>query len=257
MSRPPRPRSESDTYHVYTRGTGRQIIYEDDDDRRAFLSMLASSASKTNAELFAYCLMSNHYHLVVRCDYDVLPRLCFALNRNYATYFNSIHGRTGHLFQSRYSSQPINDDSYFLAAVRYVHRNPVEAGITRTCSYPWSSYDAYCRRCIIQPGCFMQLPLNTTKTPDMLGGMKAFEEFHLHAGKEIFADDHARPCTLSQQEMIAVARAALNGFDPANLKMLDKPDRNRGLLLLKSTHLTQSQIAQLTGLSQSIVSRAK
>ena len=77
MARPPRPRSESDMYHVYTRGTGRQIIYEDDDDRRAFLNMLASSAVKTDAELFAYCLMGNHYHLVVKCDYDALPRLCF------------------------------------------------------------------------------------------------------------------------------------------------------------------------------------
>ena len=257
MARPPRPRSESDMYHVYTRGTGRQIIYEDDDDRRAFLNMLASSAVKTDAELFAYCLMGNHYHLVVKCDYDALPRLCFTLNRNYATYFNATHNRTGHLFQGRYSSQPIDDDSYLLAAVRYVHRNPVEAGMTRTCSYPWSSYDAYCGRRIIQPGCFMQPPLNTAKVPGMLGSMEAFEEFHAHAGKEVFADDHASPSTLGEKEVIAIARAALNGFDPGNLKALSKPDRDRGLLLLKSTHLTQSQIARLTGLSQSVVSRTK
>ena len=103
----------------------------------------------------------------------------------------------------------------------------------------------------------MQPPLNTTKMPGMLGSMEAFEEFHAHAGKEVFADDHARPSTIGEQEMIAVARTALNGFEPANLKALSKPDRDRGLLLLKSTHLTQSQIARLTGLSQSVVSRVK
>ncbi|MBQ2681850.1 MAG: transposase [Eggerthellaceae bacterium] len=126
MARPLRPRSESDIYHVFTRGTGRQIIYEYDDDRRTFLSMLASSAVKTDAKLFAYCLMGNRYHLVVKCDFDALPTLCFELNRSYATYFNGIHGRTGHLFQGRHSRQPINDDSYLLASVRYIHRNPVE-----------------------------------------------------------------------------------------------------------------------------------
>ena len=103
----------------------------------------------------------------------------------------------------------------------------------------------------------MQPPLNTTKMLGMLGSMEAFEEFHAHAGKEVFADDHARPSTIGEQEMIAVARTALNGFEPANLKALSKPDRDRGLLLLKSTHLTQSQIARLTGLSQSVVSRVK
>ena len=84
-----------------------------------------------------------HYHLVVESGYDQLPKFAHILNRDYACYFNERHSRVGHLFQRRYSSQPIEDDSYFLSAIRYVHRNPEEAGIAATNAYAWSSYSLY------------------------------------------------------------------------------------------------------------------
>lgn len=143
MSRAPRRQSAADIYHLYLRGSGRQLIYEDDRDHRVFLHTLALAIEEADVELYAYALMGNHYHLIVKSDYQKLPVFAHKLNRTYAAYFNERHNRQGHLFEGRYKSQPINDDSYFLEAVRYVHRNPVAARLTPDCNYPWSSYADY------------------------------------------------------------------------------------------------------------------
>ena len=257
--RTPRRQSEADTYHVYLRGSGRQLIFEDDLDRRAFLRTLAGAAKKADAMLYAYALMGNHYHLVVKCDYDKLPTLAHKLNCTYATYFNDRHGREGHLFETRYKSQPINDDSYFLEAIRYVHRNPVAARMCPDCNYPWSSYADYLAATTDQVGCCShscRLVTDTSRVLDMLGGPEAFREFHSHDCKRRFADDRPYGSTLTEPDMIAMAREALNGFDPGNLKALPKQDRDRGLRLLKLSELSQAQIALVTGLSTSTVSRA-
>ena len=112
MSRTPRQQSESGVYHVYSRGSGRQIIFEDNGDRRMFLDCLEQAISKADATLLAYCLMGNHYHLVLKSDFGKLSEMAHRLNRSYAAYFNREHDRSGHLFQQRFGSQAIDDDVY-------------------------------------------------------------------------------------------------------------------------------------------------
>ena len=257
--RTPRRRSEADIYHVYLRGSGRQLIFEDDLDRQAFLRILADAAKEADAMLYAYVLMGNHYHLVVKCDYDKLPTFAHKLNCTYATYFNDRHDRKGHLFETRYKSQPIDDDSYFLEAIRYVHRNPVAAHMCPDCNYPWSSYTDYLATtdlvgCCSSGSC--RLVTDTLRVLGMLGGREAFMKFHSYDCKRRFADDRPYGSTLTEPDMIAIAREALNGFEPSNLKSLPKQDRDRGLRLLKLSILSQAQIALVTGLSTSTVSRA-
>ena len=142
MPRAPRKQSESGFYHIYSRGSGRQIIYEDADDRFEFLRCLSTALGRSDAVLYAYCLMGNHYHMVVKSNFEALSDFAHDLNCPYANYFNKRHVRTGHLFEGRFSSQPIAGDEHFLTAVRYVHRNPVEANIAPTCEYDWSSFSA-------------------------------------------------------------------------------------------------------------------
>lgn len=265
MCRIPRGRSEADIYHVYLRGSGRQLIYESDQDRRFFLHILTLALRETDAQLYAYTLMGNHYHLIVKIDFNKLPAFAYRLNGTYATYFNDHHGRQGHLFESRYKSQPIDSNSYFLEAIRYVHRNPVAAHMAPTCAdYPWSSYSAYFRQVtlcndadhpedqhLLRP----TIP-DTAKALDMLGGQEAFQEFHSHPCKEKLADDRPYAASLTESDMIEMAREALQGLEPSTIKSLPKQDRDQKLRLLKLSMLTQPQIALVTGICQSTVSRA-
>lgn len=253
MPRAPRLQSESGFYHLYSRGSGRQIIYEDTDDRLEFLRCLAAALERGDTTLYAYCLMGNHYHMAVKSSFEELASFAHDLNCPYANYFNKRHERTGHLFEGRFCSQPITGDEHFLAAVRYVHRNPVEPGITSTCEYSWSSYDAY-----MHPERYEGIvPVDTTLALDLLGSWKAFEEFHSHPGKEVFFDDRPDFKSITEPEMISVARNALNGFDPTGLKALSKPARTRGLNLLRSVGLTPTQISLITGISRSTIYRAQ
>lgn len=253
MPRAPRQQSESGFYHLYSRGSCRQIIYEDADDRLEFLRCLATALERGDTMLYAYCLMGNHYHMVVKSSLEGLASFAHDLNCPYANYFNKRHERTGHLFEGRFCSQPITGDEHFLAAVRYVHRNPVEPGITSTCEYDWSSYDAY-----VHPERYDGIvPVHAGLALDLLGSRKAFEEFHSHPGKEIFIDDRLDFKSITEPEMISVARNALNGFDPSGLKTLSRPARSRGLNLLRSAGLTPAQISLITGISRSTIYRTQ
>lgn len=247
----PRLQSETGFYHVFARGTGRQLIYEDADDRASFLRCLNAALDNFDIGLYAFCLMGNHYHLVVEDPHQNLSLFAHRLNRSYAKCFNETHGREGHLFQERFRSEPIEDESYFLTAIRYVHRNPVEAHLTATCNYPWSSYNTYLGT-VNQVGC----PVKTEKVLSLLGSTEAFAEFHAHSGKESFTDDVPLPAKLTEPKMLAIATSALNGANPSNLKQLPKPARNRAIRTLKSTTLSLSQIALITGISRSVIHRA-
>lgn len=273
MTRMPRRQSEADIYHVFLRGSSRQLIFEDDHDRRVFLHALALAIQEANASLYAYCLMGNHYHLIVRSSYDKLPDFAYKLNRTYATYFNARHNRKGHLFEERFKSQPINDDSYFLEAIRYVHRNPVEARISATCEYSWSSYSEYLATgknlqdvfpidTVLLAGHteYQQLILpkisDTARVLDMLGGPESFSEFHSLPCKQKLTDDRPASSAMTQTDILDTARTILEGFEPALLKTLPKPDRDRELRRLKMSTLTQAQISLVTGISLSTVNRA-
>ena len=143
MSRIPREKSEGDIYHVMNRGVGQCIIFEDDEDRNKFLQQLGYVLTLYGAKLHAWCLMENHFHLMVEVSYDALPKMMQWLDARYALYFNGRHGRSGRLFGGPYRSEPVKSDEHYLTVLRYIHRNPVKAGMTSTCDYVWSSYREY------------------------------------------------------------------------------------------------------------------
>ena len=256
VTHPSRKQSESGFYHVFTRGSGRQVIYENASDNERFLSCLASSLEESDAKLHAYCLMSNHYHLVLETEYAALSTFAYLLNSAYAKYFNRAHNHAGHLFQERFHSEPIESDEYFLAAIRYVHRNPVEARITHTCDYPWSSYAAYIEAGSSGPAASAPpVPLHTAKALSMLGTAEGFRDFHSHPGKQSFCDDAPMRTQLSAAEVVAVAREALGGGEPVNVKSPPKPTPDRDLRLLRSENLSIRQIALVTGIIRATVQR--
>lgn len=131
------------TYHVTSRGTGRMTVFRDDVDRRRFLALLAALTREHHLACHAYCLMSNHYHLVVTTVRGGLARTMRQLNGVYAQRWNARHEHVGHLFQGRYVAQLVQDGPYFLTVCRYVALNPVRARIVASPErWPWSSFRA-------------------------------------------------------------------------------------------------------------------
>jgi len=132
-------------YHVYNRGLAKQKIYMVDRDYERFKESLAELLPKTNLELHAYCLMPNHFHLMIRqCGDIVLTELMNRLLGSYAQYFNKKYDRRGNLFEGRFKVKRIDSDEYALQVSKYIHRNPGEAGLVkRLLEYPWSSYRSY------------------------------------------------------------------------------------------------------------------
>lgn len=143
MARPLRLEYPGALYHVTSRGDGREDIFLDDDDREAFLALLGEVCGRFTWTVYAYCLMTNHYHLLLETAEPTLSRGMRQLNGVYTQRFNRHHGRVGHVFQGRFKAIVVQRDAYLLELCRYVVLNPVRAGLTADAGqWPWSSYRA-------------------------------------------------------------------------------------------------------------------
>jgi len=144
MARPLRIEYPGAFYHVFSRGDQKQPIFFADDDRCYFLHCLRKACEKYGAVIHAYCLMPNHFHLILETPLGNLSGMMHYLITSYTVYFNKKHKRQGHLFQGRYRSVLIEAVSYARELSRYVHLNPVRSGIVdRPEQYDWSSYGYY------------------------------------------------------------------------------------------------------------------
>ncbi len=131
-------------YHIMARGNRRTAIFRDRSDYIILLKMLLSVREKVPFVLHAYCLMTNHFHLELTTSTEPIWKIMKPLMQNYAMYFNSTYGYTGHVFDSRYTSCLIEDGRYFLEVIRYIHLNPVKAAMVKTpLDYEYSSYKFY------------------------------------------------------------------------------------------------------------------
>ncbi|HVC86863.1 MAG TPA: transposase [Gaiellaceae bacterium] len=126
-------------FHVTARGVAGCAIQADDTDRNRFVRLLRLATTTAGWRVLAYCLMTNHFHLVLLCERDSMSRGMHALNFRYAQAFNTRYSRRGHLFQERYHARAIRDDEHLAAACAYVADNPVRAGLcTARDAWPWS-----------------------------------------------------------------------------------------------------------------------
>jgi putative transposase len=143
MARPLRLEFAGALYHVTSRGDGREDIFRAVGDRRLFFDVLAGVWERFNWAIHAYCLMTNHYHLLVETPDGNLAKGMRELNGPYTQRFNRVYGRTGHVFQGRYKAILVQKEAYLLEVARYVVLNPVRARLVRSAGdYPWSSYRA-------------------------------------------------------------------------------------------------------------------
>lgn len=144
MPRCMRQLSESNTYHIVIKGNNAQQIFYDEEDYYSFLTVLKNACKSYNATLCAYCLMNNHVHLLMQFSENNMPQVFKSFGASFVFRYNAKYDRTGGLFNGRYYSKAINDDAYLFPLLKYIHFNPVKAGLCHTpLDWKWSSYKEY------------------------------------------------------------------------------------------------------------------
>lgn len=250
MPRKPRELSEPNLYHVMARGVGRQAIFENDDDYQMFYRMLAGLVGRTLGELYSWCLMENHVHLLFHMELDNISYLMRSLETGYALRFNAIHGHVGHLFQNRYASVPIKDERQLLSVVKYIHRNPVVGGLASDCgSYRWSSFHEYMGKLGISQTDWMK---------EHFAGKDDFAEYCNSSAEDENAGVEFEPRTKIGDATARQILIANIGADAGEkIRAMKKPQRDQELSKLKRTGLSTRQIERLTGLGRNIIQRVK
>ena len=244
MARMARAIGESGFYHVVMRGVGKQVLFEDGQDRDGFLRRLRETCGELGVKIVAWCLMSNHVHLLLRGDMDAISRAMRRVESAYASRFNARHGRTGTLFQGRFTSVPVESDEQLCAAVRYIHLNPVKAG--EPIDGSWSSYAEYAA------GAGGMCP-DARMVLELLGGREGFVAFHREADDYVDPVPHAR---LSEDEAVSMARSALAPFGPYDVCGMPRAERAAAIARMSAAGLSIRQICRVTSLGRSIVERA-
>ncbi len=241
--------SKADIHHVFARGVGRQIIFEDDRDRRAYIGMLSKYAAENGCSILAWCLMDNHVHILIKADLSDLSNLMNRLNSTYAIVFNKRHDRVGHLFQSRFGSEPVDTDAYLMTVVRYIHRNPEAAHLGTMATYPWSSFREFTGRPGIADVAFVLA---------VFGGVEPFLEFHA-------LDDPSAPCIdegrgrrlLDPEAACATANAVIAPARVESVKGMPRNERDAAIAKMRKAHLSVRQIERLTGVSRGVIAKIR
>jgi Transposase and inactivated derivatives len=262
MSRQPRKFSESGIYHTIIRGNERKAVFSDDSDRYKFLKTISSKKSKIGFNLYAYCLMSNHVHLLVNTVNSEISRIMQSINTEYAHYFNQKYERVGHVFQDRFKSEPVETDTYLLTVVRYIHANPLKAAlVAQTDQYQWSSYNSYINEQNVASNivdCDFVLNLFSE---DLQTARGQFIDFNNdYSGDQCLDVDHGKPMAPGQKaDMLVQKYLSIRNYQmQLSLIKEDRHLRNEIISELKRhSDLSVRQIADYVGVDRGVVERVK
>jgi len=244
MPRQARRKSESGIYHIMLRGINQQQIFEDEEDGFRFLETLSKYKEQCGYEIYAYCLMGNHVHILLKEGKENLTLVLKRIAGSYVYWYNWKYRRCGHLFQDRFKSEPVEDDAYFLTVIRYIHQNPIKAGICKNIDgYKFSSYNEY----INKP--------NLVNVDFCLGiiDKEQFIEFNNEFNDDICLDIRDNDFRLTDDEALKIIWKICKCKSVSDFQKLEKIKRNYYIEKLYKHGLSIRQISRLTGLSRKIV----
>jgi len=226
------------------RGINRQQIFEDEEDCRRFLATLANYKTVCGYQVYAYCLMGNHVHLLLRVGAEPLSKVFRRIGSSYVYWYNWKYERVGHLFQDRYKSETVSDDAYFLTVLRYIHQNPIKAGICKGIDdYPYSSYNDY-------TGAEGAVLADTDFVLAMIG-KEAFIGYH-QTENEDKCLEMEETFRLTDKEAQAIIKKISRCKNPTEFQRLTAKERDKCIRKLKERGLSIRQICRLTGVSYAI-----
>ncbi|NSW81683.1 MAG: transposase [Syntrophothermus sp.] len=252
MPRTSRKKSETGIYHLLLRGINKQTIFEEDLDKKRFLQALKEYKAKSGYNLYAYCLMANHVHLLVKEGPEELGVAMRRIGASYVYWYNVKYDRVGHLFQDRYRSEPVEDDRYFLAVLRYIHQNPVKAGVVpEVKAYPWSSYHEYVSKPDLVDTEFVLSLFGKNRKQ----ALSDFQRFHTEDETASCLDVEERR-RISDTEAANIIKSVCNIPHCSDLQKLDRQSRSDYIKILRKKGLSTRQISRLTGLCRNVIVKA-
>lgn len=249
MPRKPRQHSSLDLYHVVIKGINSQLLFEENRDYRKYLEILELHKENCNFDLFAYCLMSNHVHLLIRTNDVPLASIFRKINTAYANWFNMKYSRSGPLQDGRYYSEPIDSLDYFLSALRYIHRNPLKANLEKNVGskYPWNSYYAYTK----QKDNLVDIEFVLSE----FNNIDDFIEYHSSDSDNTFIDIHNIKRRIPDDVAIEIIKQFCNVNYPTDICKFSLLDRRKAIIMLYENGISARQINRLTGIPRGVVDR--
>lgn len=262
MARLSRSVSDSGVYHVILRGVNKQDIFENEKDYLKFLNLMERVVFPVDETgrpippllvIYAYCMMPNHVHLLVREQKCRVSDAIKSVSGTYAGYFNKKYGHVGHLFQDRFRSKVVHDWEYFLTLMQYIHQNPVAGGLVREVEhYRWSSWREY------DPEMYCDVPMCATKsvyTKISFDALKELVNTPLPKTKRVLDYDSDTGRRVSDDRLREFIRAEFGITEIATIQHLDKARRDEIIVKLLEFCGNVMQISRVTGISRGVIIR--
>ena len=253
MPRKPRIMSSTGIYHIILRSVNQRIIFEEDFDYQKFLLHLSDCKKNYDTEIYAYCLMDNHIHLLLYISNDQLSSFFQSLGTKFVRWYNCKYSRSGHLFQDRFHSVAIESERAFLSVIKSIHDNPVEANICRFPSeYRWSSFNAYYGA--------KNPVLNVSKAYNVAGSKESLLRYFAkeNVSTESFLSENDQQNVnhfLTDEKALEIFKSLTLLASTSDVASLGKPQRNNYVRALRTKGLTIKQIDRLMDISATTVKR--
>ncbi len=250
MPRLKREISISKVYHVIIRGINKQDIFLDKQDYLKFINEVERTKEKYKYEIYAYSLMNDHVHFVIYDKNDKISIVMQSLNISYSSYFNKKYERTGHLFENRFKSKAIESEGYLKNVVRYIHKNPENAGLKR---YEWTSYNEY----LYKEKLINKDMVIKAFGEDKESAINNFKYFHKNYSKYQDYDKGYELLTrISDEEAIEIIKNIIKEDNPLKIQQYDKIEREKAITkILKIEGITKVQISRIIGISRKTIGK--
>lgn len=254
MARIARQGSTSGFYHIMARGINRENIFAGDTDKKVISGIISGKIEESDVDIYAYCIMNNHIHLLLRTELDELSAFMKRVNGSYALYYNKERDRIGPVFQGRFKSERVENDAYFWGVLRYIHLNPVKAFIVqRAIDYPWSSMREFITgksKMISEEA--MSMKSEIFKDAESFLHMHTLDDLQIYLDAD---DDMSQSKKAVAEKMLKLCFHRNNVNNIAELK--EKGEEFEGLLrkMRDDLKLSYPEIAKLTGLPYTSVRR--
>ncbi len=251
MPRYARRKCDTGIFHIMLRGINKQTIFEDDEDKDRFLDTIERFKSVSKYEIYGFCLMCNHVHLLLKETEEPISVAIKRICSSYVYWYNRKYERCGHLFQERYKSETVENNAYLMTVLRYIHQNPVKAGLSRSVrDYMWSSYNEYIRKpSVTDTGFVLQLYSDNSK--------KAVDLLITHTNEQ-----NDEKC-LEYEDKTRLSDAEVREYfiklglqNSSDIQKMRRDERNNAIRQVKAVKgVTIRQISRITGISKSVIAR--